>query len=75
MGVEVLADDQVVARTTVSSGSPPCSINAQISGANTLELGVYEDTGEPFDVAFGEMRVVTGKDFPAMPSETPARSS
>jgi hypothetical protein len=68
IGVKVFAGEQVALTTQVSSGSPPCSINAPVSGANEVGLSAYFISGEPMTVAFGDARAVAGKDFADMPT-------
>lgn len=68
IGVVVYAGGRVAANTVVSSGSPPCNIDVSVSEAGTLGLGAYFKSGEPMSAAFGEPRVVAGKDLAGMPS-------
>jgi NPCBM/NEW2 domain len=68
MGVAIANEGHAFLTTTVSRGSPPCSINVPIGGAGMIELQVFPSSGEPLAVAFGDARVVGEKDFAGMPS-------
>jgi hypothetical protein len=69
MGVKVFAGKHVVISTVISPTSPPCAIEATISGASTIELETRPNNyGARLDVAFAEPRVFAGDDFPNMPT-------
>lgn len=69
MGIKALAGSHVVINTVVSPTSPPCTIEASISGASTISLEARpNNNGARIDVAFAEPRVFTGNDFPNMPT-------
>jgi hypothetical protein len=68
IGVKIYAGEQVALTTQVSSGSPPCSVDVPVSGANEVGLSAYFVSGEPLTVTFGDARAVAGKDFADMPT-------
>jgi hypothetical protein len=71
MQFKVASGEHDLFKTTISRGSPPCTVNVPLEGASNLELQAYFLSGEPLKVAVGEARVVAQKDFPGMPSGQP----
>jgi NPCBM/NEW2 domain len=67
MRVKIYTGERVALTTTVSSGSPACSIDVPLEGAREIGFSAYLASGEPMIVAFGDARVVSGKDFAHMP--------
>jgi hypothetical protein len=69
MDIKVVAGKHIVVRTVISPTSPPCAIEASISGASTIELETRPNNyGARLDVAIAEPRVFAGNDFPNMPT-------
>jgi len=71
VGIDVSTGTRRLVSTVVSRGSPPCSIDVSITGAQTLTLAAYLESGEPLAAAFGDPRVLAGADFAGMPSAPP----
>jgi NPCBM/NEW2 domain len=58
--------------TVVSPASPPCTIEAPTSGANTIEIETGPNNyGARIDVVLADPRVFAGTDFPNMPTAAP----
>lgn len=67
MGVKIYTGERVALTTTVSSGSPTCSIDVPLEGAREIGFSAYLTSGLPMTVVFSDARVVSGKDFARMP--------
>jgi hypothetical protein len=76
MRVKVLAGNHVAIKTVISPTSPPCALEASISGARTIAFETRPNNyGARLDVTFAEPRVFAGDDFPNMPTAAPCPPS